>query len=136
MRDCLLAPDRTITQCRDTERTQRDAGRFTAVLALVAADATDVVGFETVLLSAGGSTVGGGVVTSGCGAGADAASVGPTATGVVSIGVRAARLSFAALTARAIARSLSSGVGGGAFALASIAVVFGRGGVAFFDAAF
>jgi hypothetical protein len=30
MRDSLLAPDRTITQCRDTERTQRDAGRFVA----------------------------------------------------------------------------------------------------------
>ena len=48
IRDCLLAPERTITQCRDTDRTQRDTGRLGGDEALVVADATDVAGFATV----------------------------------------------------------------------------------------
>jgi len=135
MRDCLLAPERTMTQCRDTDRTQRDTGRFTAVRAFEAAEATAVVGLAAIFVGATGSVVDGGGATSGCGDGVDATTTGATGGGVVSAGGRDARLSFTAVTARAIARSLSSGVPGGAFAFATAAVL-GRDGGAFFEAAF
>jgi len=136
IRDCLLAPDRTITQCRDTDRTQRDTGRFAATFALVAVDATEVVGFAVVLTVGGtGSTVRGGATTSVFGAGVGATATGAMTAGVVSAIGREAMLSFAAFTARAIATSLSSGVTGGVFASAFTAA-FGRGGGAFFEAAF
>jgi hypothetical protein len=138
IRDCLLAPERTITQCRDTERTQRAFTRFEATGALVAADATDVTGFAAVCADVETSTAGGTAASSfGVGAvGAGPIATGVTADGEVSVFVRIERLSLASATARAIAISVSSGVVGGAFAFDSAAAVFGRDGGALFDAPF
>ena len=145
MRDCLLAPERTMTQCRDTERTHRDAGRFADFGTVFSADAAVVPGVAAAGFDAPASVGGGVGWVRGAGSpfgtdtvfGAASANtvVGATAVTLSADG-RVARLSFAATTARAIARSLSSGVDGGAFSFCATAAVLGRGGGALFDAAF
>lgn len=145
IRDCLLAPERTMTQCRETERTHRDAGRFGNFATVFSAEAAVVTGLAATGLDGAGSIVGDGGWIRGAGSIFGAESVfgvasaktvvGPSGV-TLSTGGRAARLSFAAKTARAIARSLSSGVEGAAFAVAATDAALGRGGGALFDAAF
>ena len=146
MRDCLLAPERTMTQCRDTERTHREAGRFGNLAIVFSAatvatglvvdfDATGSIAGDVGWVRGAGSAFGGGGGGSVFGDAFAKTVVGPTAATLSADG-RVARLSFAATTARAIARSLSSGVGGGAFSFVATAAVLGRGGGALFDAAF
>ena len=55
MRDSLLAPERTMTQCRDTERTQCAFCRFGADDAVLATDATGVTGFVIVAAAGAGA---------------------------------------------------------------------------------
>ena len=127
-----------MTQCRDTDRTQRDAGRFAAVRALVAVEATDVVcflWFETIGWTAGAAAASSDL-GAGVGAMAGGAMTGAIAGGAVSALGRDAMLSLVAATARAIATSVSRAVPGGAFGFASTATVFGRGAGAPLDAAF
>ena len=103
---------------------------------MVVVDATEAAGLAAVFeFDAVGPTAGGATATSVFGVGVGATATGAIAAGVVSTVGREAMLSFAELTARAIATSLSSGVAGGVFASALMAA-FGRGGGAFFEAAF